>query len=120
MSSDQTITEPTDAERADALAAACDYAIKQGVVWLRAWRAGDPKARADLERWRMGGEMARFDLADVQAMLRENERALDEIQSLRALVMRLTDVAANLASELPDPGAEALAAIHCGRHLIYG
>ncbi len=42
-----------------------------------------------------------------------------EIAKLRALVTRLTDVAANLAAELPDPGADALAAIHCGRHFIY-
>ena len=43
-----------------------------------------------------------------------------EIDSLRALVSRLTDVATNLAAELPDPGTEALAAIYCGRHFIYG
>lgn len=43
-----------------------------------------------------------------------------ECVNLRALVKRLTDVADALASESSDPGTEALAAIHCGRHLIYG
>lgn len=43
-----------------------------------------------------------------------------EIEHLRALVTRLTDVSANLAAELADPGTEAMAAIHCGRHFIYG
>jgi hypothetical protein len=46
--------------------------------------------------------------------------AQQENDNLRALVTRLTDVAANLAGELPDPGTEALAAIYCGRNLIYG
>ena len=43
-----------------------------------------------------------------------------EIDSLRALVSRLTDVADDLAAQLYDPGAEALSAIYCGRNLIYG
>lgn len=43
----------------------------------------------------------------------------EEAAKLRALVARLTSVAANLARETTDPGTEALAAIHCGRHLIY-
>lgn len=46
--------------------------------------------------------------------------AADEIEQLRALVTRLTNVAQDLASGLTDPGTEALAAIHCGRHFIYG
>lgn len=44
----------------------------------------------------------------------------DEIEQLRALVKRVTDVAANLAEDFLDPGTEALAAIHCGRNMIYG
>jgi len=48
------------------------------------------------------------------------ECAEAEIANLKALVKRLTDVAADLAREMLDPGAEALAAIHCGRNLIYG
>lgn len=43
-----------------------------------------------------------------------------EIERLRDLVSRLTDAAENLAREVPDPGTEALAAIHCGRNFIYG
>ena len=43
-----------------------------------------------------------------------------EIAQLRGLVTRLTNVADDLARGLPDPGTEALAAIHCGRHFIYG
>lgn len=43
-----------------------------------------------------------------------------EIAQLRALVTRLTNVAQDLASGMTDPGTEALAAIHCGRHFIYG
>lgn len=46
--------------------------------------------------------------------------AAGEIVHLRALVTRLTNVADNLASELTDPGTEALAAIYCGRNFIYG
>lgn len=48
------------------------------------------------------------------------ERASKEIEQLRALVTRLTNVADDLARGLSDPGTEALAAIHCGRHFIYG
>lgn len=43
-----------------------------------------------------------------------------EVECLRALVTRLTSVAADLASAMPDPCTEALAAIHCGRNFIYG
>lgn len=44
----------------------------------------------------------------------------EEAAKLRAMVKRLTDVAEDLARATPDPGTEALAAIYCGRHLIYG
>lgn len=50
----------------------------------------------------------------------ERSALLREIECLRALVTRLTDVAENLAGELSDPGTEALAAIYCGRNVIYG
>ena len=46
--------------------------------------------------------------------------ALAEIDNLRALVMRLTNVAEDLSRATRDPGTEALAAIYCGRHFIYG
>lgn len=42
-----------------------------------------------------------------------------EIERLRALVTRLTNVAQGMAEDRFDPGAEAMAAIHCGRHFIY-
>lgn len=51
---------------------------------------------------------------------RDCAAAAREIENLRALVKRLTDVAESLASESADPGTEALAAIYCGRNLIYG
>jgi hypothetical protein len=54
------------------------------------------------------------------ALAAEAEAEAVEIEQLRALVTRLTNVAATLAGELTDPGTEALAAIHCGRHFIYG
>lgn len=47
-------------------------------------------------------------------------QAANEIEGLRALVTRLTNVAQDLASALPDPGTEALAAIYCGKNFIYG
>lgn len=43
-----------------------------------------------------------------------------ENASLKKLVWRLTESLSICVQELPDPGTEALAAIHCGRHLIYG
>lgn len=55
------------------------------------------------------------------AMIRTNFTTdAEEAAKLRALVKRLTDVAEDLARVTPDPGTEALAAIYCGRHLIYG
>lgn len=58
--------------------------------------------------------------AELLALAAEAEAEAVEIEQLRALVTRLTNVAATLAGELTDPGTEALAAIHCGRHFIYG
>jgi len=43
-----------------------------------------------------------------------------ENADLKRLVGRLTLVAEDLAAGTFDPGAEALAAIYCGRNLIYG
>lgn len=48
---------PTDAERADTLLSAINYALDElccfeGMDWLRAWRDGDPDAMAALESWR--------------------------------------------------------------------
>ena len=46
---------PTNAERADTLNAAIDYAIEQGfegMAWLEAWREGDIQAMVDLDEWR--------------------------------------------------------------------
>jgi hypothetical protein len=43
-----------------------------------------------------------------------------ENANLKRLVGRLTESLSLCAADLPDPGTEALAAIHCGRHLIYG
>ncbi len=58
---------------------------------------------------------------------RGNQRGIKEVARLRAenanlrgLVKRLTDVAEDLSSCTADPGSEALAAIYCGRNLIYG
>jgi hypothetical protein len=56
-------------------------------------------------------------LAETLATERNAQAA--EIERLRSLVTWLTNVAENLAGELTDPGTEALAAIHCGRHFIY-
>lgn len=43
-----------------------------------------------------------------------------ENANLKALVARLTDNLENFVRESSDPGTEALAAIYCGRNLIYG
>lgn len=59
-------------------------------------------------------------LERLKSGLAERHEAVREIEGLRALVKRLTDVAEDLASNSSDPGTEALAAIYCGRHGIYG
>jgi cell division protein FtsB len=56
---------------------------------------------------------------DIERLMEIIESQKAEIERLRALVTRLTDVAQDLASGLSDPGSEALAAIHCGRYFIY-
>lgn len=48
------------------------------------------------------------------------QETVAEIAQLRALVTRLTEAAESLARESSDPGSEALAAIYCGKHFIYG
>jgi hypothetical protein len=48
------------------------------------------------------------------------ERISVENANLKALVKRLTDVAQDLSGCTSDPGTEALAAIYCGKNLIYG
>lgn len=62
------------------------------------------------------GNRERFDLVNSELL----HSAAGEIEYLRGLVARLTNVAVDLAAGPADPGSEALAAIHCGRNFLYG
>jgi len=50
----------------------------------------------------------------------EINKIITENNNLRALVSRLTDCLNLLSIEVFDPGADILAAIHCGRNFIFG
>jgi hypothetical protein len=45
--------------------------------------------------------------------------ALAEIEGLRSLVTRLTDKLDEFVRQHPDPGADAFAAVYCGRNFIH-
>lgn len=56
----------------------------------------------------------------IEQRMQENAALREENANLRRLVGRLTLSLEDQVRDNPDPGTEALAAIYCGRHLIYG
>jgi hypothetical protein len=86
---------------------------------------------ADHASGRMGrqpttGKIARWAMRRLVADLKNRGRLEtmsagdDENAKLRALVARLTDKLEDFVREVEDPGADAFAAIYCGRNFIYG
>lgn len=71
---------------------------------------------ATLEQWT---EQARRDDWHENFRGSDIRMMLGDIGRLRAELKRSTDSLALLIAELPDPGSEALAALHTGRALLH-